>query len=231
VSLSTDLYLIEGMCAVLSQLNHFEGYKQMLSPIVGRLSTSLRTSTSDSIAVNADVDRITCALMYIEFENEVIVQVFSDIFPILQTVLMIYNGENTCEKVCRCYKHVVRITKKAFVPLLPQLLEHLVERFQMVPVSAFIYGVSACVTNMANLDNGAHVEVLYNAVWRITTVFFSHLTSFESFEKKPDLVEEYYYMMTKVLQNCPIPFVEHPGVETIIQAGKYAGDCAYLFCC
>jgi hypothetical protein len=218
LALASDLYLIEGLCSVLSLSRQVDGLTQLLAPIVQRLSHSLQTSTSDAQAVNADVDRITCAFSNIELDGSLIIQVFREVFPILQTVLQIYTAENSCEKVCRCYKHVIRNAGSSFLPLLPALLDHVVERFQMVPVSAFIYSVNICVTLFAKPEYGS-IELLYSAVWKVSSTFYSHLNTLESFEKKPDLVEEYYYMMTKVLYHCPLPFIDNPGVDTIIQAG------------
>ena len=100
------------------------------------------------------------------------------------------------------------------------MLTHLAERFRVIPVSAFIYAVANCVGLFGDKDNGAYVAMLYEAVWSVTTSLFHMLNSLELFEKKPDLIEEYYCLLTKVIMSCPTPFLESPDTSSLIEAGN-----------
>ena len=105
------------------------------------------------------------------------------------------------------------------LPLLPGLLAHLQEKFKTLPFSAFIYAVNNCVSTFARVDRGAHVGLLYDAVWGISTSLFSRLTSLEAFSAHPDLIEEYFYLLKKTIDLCPQPFLQFSSIDSLMQAG------------
>lgn len=70
------------------------------------------------------------------------------------------------------------------------------------------------------MDNGAHVDTLYAMIWKISSTFFTALPTLQHFEQKPDVVEEYFFMMAKALQFCPAPFLKFPAeAGMVVQAG------------
>jgi hypothetical protein len=42
----------------------------------------------------------------------------------------------------------------------------------------------------------------------MSATFFQNFSNLEQFESKPDVVEEYYFLMAKALQFCPAPFIK-----------------------
>ncbi len=58
-----------------------------------------------------------------------------------------------------------------------------------------------------DVDMAAVLDCIYNMVWGMSNIFFTRMPSVEHFEQKPDIVEEYFFFMGKVLQCCPAPFV------------------------
>lgn len=65
----------------------------------------------------------------------------------------------------------------------------------------------------------AVAECLYGMVWSMSSVFFGQFSNLEQFEQKPDVVEEYFFLMAKALQSCPAPFVTatNGAAQTVIQ--------------
>jgi hypothetical protein len=55
--------------------------------------------------------------------------------------------------------------------------------------------------------------------WELSQIFFSKCSTLELFEKKPDLVEEYFYLASCALQSFPEPMFLNPTSTTIVQAG------------
>jgi hypothetical protein len=68
-------------------------------------------------------------------------------------------------------------------------------------------GEFTAVRVVGDVDMSNVHDCLYNMVWGMSTIFFNHMPSLEHFEQKPDIVEEYFFFMGKVLQCCPAPFV------------------------
>ena len=58
-----------------------------------------------------------------------------------------------------------------------------------------------------NKDNGIHVDSLYAMIWDLTNSMLIIFGSMEAFRENPDVVTEYYYMMSKAIKMAPLPFL------------------------
>jgi transportin-3 len=225
--LEYDLTILEGMCFVLSALqvpiaSKIDSVMFLLDPVLASLSKTLATGAMSAAAsVSADVDRLTTCMRQIDIDGSAVADIFLRIQPLLQKVLEVYaTSEYICEKVCRCYKYSIRSSRKAFIPLLQPMTVFLSGQFSNNPIAAFLYAGAVCLRDYSREDEGAHVEVLYGMVWSMTSTFFSNMGSLQQFEQRPDVVEEYFYLMAKALQYAPQPFLlSVEGSAALIQAG------------
>jgi hypothetical protein len=54
----------------------------------------------------------------------------------------------------------------------------------------------------------------------MSSTFFEHFKSLEDFERRPDVAEEYFYLMAKALSHAPAPFLmSSDGSRVLIDAG------------
>jgi transportin-3 len=148
-----------------------------------------------------------------------IVQYFAVLQPLLQRAIEIFPEERLCEKVCRCYKYVMKTTSRAFAKLVPAMAENLVNNFKRLPYSAFIYAAAICFSCFIKEEPNLYGDILYNMLWSVSESFFTVMHDYAQFEKKPDLVEEYFYFVGRVLELHPEPFIYSQYSATIIQAG------------
>jgi transportin-3 len=172
--------------------------------------------------VAADVDRLTAVMRYIVIDGGDVAGIFASLQPLLAQVLELFQNksEYVCEKVCRCYKHSIRSCRAAFAPTLKQMTSHLAEQFQKNCIAAFLYAGAICVTDFSREGGGVYVSTLYEMLWSMSNTFFQRMSSLQQFEQKPDVVEEYFYLMAKALQNCPVPLLQSPqGAGALVQAG------------
>jgi transportin-3 len=227
--LDLDLLLLEGMCAVVSQLTlpvegKVESLVFLLEPVVTSLTKTLATGTLQAAGiVSGDIDRLTVCMKTIKIDGVAIAGMFCKLQPLLQKVLEVYaTSEYICEKVCRCYKHSIRSSQKGFTPLLQAMTVFLSEQFQNNPIAAFLYAGAICLSDFSREDQGAHVDVLYAMIWSMSSTFFTNMGSLQQFEQRPDVVEEYFYLMAKTLQYVPLPFLQSPG-------GSHLSRCSILF--
>jgi hypothetical protein len=94
------------------------------------------------------------------------------------------------------------------------------EQFQNNPIAAFLYAGAICLSDFSREDQGAHVDKLYAMIWSMSSTFFTNMGSLQQFEQRPDVVEEYFYLMAKTLQYIPLPFLQSPGgSQALVQAG------------
>lgn len=133
---------------------------------------------------------------------------FLEIFPALKRVIEVFPKEKLCEKLCRVYKYVIRTCGLHFAVALPMFCEHLASQFSITTYSAFLYASSICVSTFARIDSSKHVPLLYNLLWSLSQTFFLKYPRAEEFNIKPDLVEEYFYLVSKYLQYCPALFLD-----------------------
>ena len=226
LSLDSELLLLEAISAVLSQMPVAEaenGFKMVLMPIVHSLNELLQNATSqtvDSKQLTPHVDRITVLFQYFRTQSSFVTEAFISVLPLFQRLLELCPTERVSEKCCRCYKHALRNLGKQFVPYLGAMTGHLADQFARTPFSAFLYGCSTCISNFSLLDNGAHIEVLYQMIWKVSASFFHIFPTIAHFEQQPDVVEEYFFLMAKALQYCPAPFIKSPQeATTVLRAG------------
>ena len=227
IPIDLDLVLLEGFCYVVSTLqvpipNKIDSVLFLMDPILISLTKTLSCGTLQSAGmISNDIDRLTIIMRNINIEGVAVTEIFLKIQPLLQKVLETYaTSEYICEKVCRCYKHSIRSSRKAFLPLLQSMTIFLSLQFSNNPIAAFIYAGAICMSDYSKDENGAYVDILYNMVWSITSTFFNNMRSLEQFEQSPDVVEEYFYLLAKSLQYVPLPFLQSiEGSKTLIQAG------------
>lgn len=221
--LEADIELLDGFTYVISRLppeHHQQGATQLLEPIIQRLTAALDGPSTDAKALGTDIDRLTTIVRYLRVDSGLLLQIFSQLFPLLQAALDKAPAESVCEKVCRCYKHFMRNTNSTdFGPVIPFLSSHLAAAYAKIPVAAFLYAGSICVKEFSKVGDGVHVAQLMAMVWTMSTSFFAQFTSLESFAERPDVVEEYFYLLSRVIQYCPGPLLAAEGVDTFIQAG------------
>eukprot|EP00598_Pedospumella_elongata_P005229 CAMPEP_0184979480 /NCGR_PEP_ID=MMETSP1098-20130426/9762_1 /TAXON_ID=89044 /ORGANISM="Spumella elongata, Strain CCAP 955/1" /LENGTH=1016 /DNA_ID=CAMNT_0027502801 /DNA_START=13 /DNA_END=3063 /DNA_ORIENTATION=+ len=226
LSLDSELLLLEAIAAVLSQMPQVDaenGFKMVLLPIVTALNQQLQGATAQSVnakQLTPHVDRITVLFQYFRTQSGFVTEMFISVLPLFQRLLELCPTERAAEKCCRCYKHALRNLGIQFVPYLGAMTTHLAEQFARTPYSAFVYGCSTCISTFSLLNNGAHVELLYQMVWKLSASFFAMFSSLAHFEQKPDVVEEYFFLMAKALQYCPAPFIQSPQeASTVLRAG------------
>lgn len=228
LSTTADCYIIEGICVSISNLKQ-DNYYNIFWLIVEPLLINLRSIIdSYQVSVHPDgkvvfsgyLDRLTVAFRHIRISENLVLDSFLQVFPVLQRVLGICYTDSVCEKVCRFLKHAVRSCGNSFLPHLTTLAEYLSAQFQVHFSSSFVYVASICVSDYSKIDNGAYIGLIYSLIWDISNTFFQKLLSIDKYVEYPDVVEEYFYMIAKALRYCPEPFVlSSSSAKTIIQSG------------
>lgn len=224
-----DCEIIEGFRKVIVNMSLEQqgpALQYLIEPIVGNLATSVAGTTSTSpSSVIPNLDRLTSAIKY-DFDNQAanidpdtFVPFFVQSIPILQTVLEVCPTDPVAEKVCRCYKNGIRTSRAAFLPYLPAMVDHLAKKFEQRQFSAYIYAGANCVADYGNASPEIQ-QVLYQMIWSMSRTFFKEMGTLERFIDFPDVVEEYYYLIVKVLKTCPGPLLSAPDdTASLIVAG------------
>ncbi|KAJ1408901.1 armadillo-type protein [Ochromonadaceae sp. CCMP2298] len=227
ITLESELLLLEAIVTVVSHMPSPESeqaFRAVAGPVLTALSGAIASVPPSATSADASlfvpfIDRITVIFQFYRCREPFAAEMFAGVLPLYQHIFTLCPAERVSEKACRCYKHSLRNLGRQFAPYLPLMSKHLADQFALTPCPAFLYGASTCVASFSLLDGGIHVPVLYQMLWQMSHSFFVHFPTLQAFEQKPDVVEEYYYLMAKALQYCPGPFVRS-GAEaaTVLQA-------------
>jgi len=134
----------------------------------------------------------------------------------LDTCLSAYAAsENMVEKLCRCYKLVVRAAGAHFAPSLQIMAPHLVEHFRKSPQPAYLYTASILITELGTSSPQPLLQMLTN----LSEAAFSRLPSLEAFTAQPDMVEEYFFLVSRFLEYCPSLLLASPLISQVVQCG------------
>ena len=221
LSLENDLIIIDGISVLVSRLQPAqctETLKALLQPIASSLHENLqRSAASEAIS---DVKRLAGFFRSIKVrrhshdDNPVSI-VFSFLWSLLAQVLAQDPSEQAAEKVCQCYKYVIRASGTNFERHITVMADHLATQFNQTPFSAFLYAGSICISEFGkrNLTDQTLQSVLMKMYVDMSSSFFQRYQSIEDFERAPDTAEEFLFLTAKVMEFFP-EFILGPTVES-----------------
>lgn len=146
-----------------------------------------------------------------------------DIWPIISEVMNKYQAEGRAmERVCRCIRYAIRAIGKQAAPLLEPLVKQMVEMYATHHHSCFLYLGSVLVDEFANASDQC-TRGLLDMMEAFIQPTFTRLQMENGLKNNPDTVDDFFRLCARLLQRCPIPFLQSPIVTPIIQ-------CALLAC-
>jgi hypothetical protein len=194
---------------------------QLLTGYVQRLQAVVCTVPINNLILTQSTERISIVIKFYHHEQtaSVYLPMLLSIFQHLDSVLRAHPTEGISEKICRCYRFAIKHYTVMVGNELSVIIGWIVKQFTFYPVSSFLYAAATIVSTYSLLANHSFVDRIYDMIWQLSTVFFAQYSSLEHFQQKPDVVEEYYYVLAKLLQYIPFPYIQsHPRTETIFTA-------------
>jgi len=230
LSMTADLYLIEGLSKVISASEDTRAYEllqTLVTPIATSLAAAFNGAVETTYTVSESLDRLTTALRFAISDRDVasssseanFTVLFVQCLPLLQKTLEVNSANlQMCEKVCRCYKHSIRNCGDHFLQYLVPMSEHLSFEFDKHCISSFLYVATVMFKSYGMKE--AQVPALYSMLWKMSSSFFASFSSLDHFVQKPDVVEDYYYLVAEALKRCPGPLLSDVSkIQTLLSAG------------
>jgi transportin-3 len=139
-----------------------------------------------------------------------------ELWPVLDITLTNFGDLSTVtEPLCKCFNSFIRSYGPHFIPLLPQLMERLVNAFEATGQSCYLW-VSFKLVREYALDKGDSAAPCFQLVQRLSQSMFRKLQKVDDI---PDVIEEYFRMMTAYLDKAPLLLVQDELLQTVFQAG------------
>jgi transportin-3 len=198
---------------------------RLVQPIGNRLASSVEDPTSSPRRIVPEIDRFTVIVQHLTISqpppssgrNHPMVDLMLSTWPLLDAATNRFGSDSQLsEKVCRFYKHAMRSTgAKDFAPLLDPLVKQLVQSFARTQQSPFLYAASICITEFGN--DSRYSALLFEMTKALAGSAFAFLRSFDDMTNHPDVVEELFYLMERIIGNCPVELVRSELLLPLVQ--------------
>jgi len=228
--LKDELEVLEGACRAISrqvQDTKVDGsnfVQRIVQPIGNRLAANAADPNSKPKQdIIPELDRLIVIVRCLTIPSlptshtSPIMEIIQSVWPILDALSVRFALNNfMAEKICQLHKHALRSCGAvAYEPMLESLMKQLVQSYQRSRQSAYLYAASICVTEYGR--DPKHASNLFNMLNTMASVSFSFLNNLEDLTHHPDVVEELFYMMGRMITYCPEPLVLSPLLRSLFQ--------------
>lgn len=153
------------------------------------------------------------------------VKYWQEVFPILSTVLDNFlNFSPICERICRCWRHMVISYRTAMAPMLPDMANKLASSFERVREGCFLWVTSAILREFSeereHVDQ-ATTENIYSFFEAQTTTFLRVMTELQPREL-PDVIDDFFRLLIDALLYYPRRLVLSQLLVPVSEASIYA---------
>jgi transportin-3 len=203
IELNNELEILEGLCKGIAENQVATYLPQIVQPIGARLQEALQANSSSSKEIFGEIDRLTVAMRFLKMPPATLMEMLHTSWQLLEAAGQKHSSEALmAEKLCRLHKHALRTCGVQFyTPMLPNLMTMIVQFFDLSHQAPYLYLASIVVTEYPR-----HPELI-NMMKAMCTTAFSFLTSSEVMTSHPDVVEELFYCMGRMIKHCPEPLV------------------------
>ena len=231
LDLKDELEVLEGVCRAISRHirdTHDNGssfMQRIVQPIGNRLAASVAAPNATAKQhIIPEIDRLTVIIRFLVVQangtttgSHLIFEIVASSWNLLDGASKRFPHDNhLAEKICRFHKHSIRTCgAAAYAPMLDALMEQLVRSYEITRLSPFLYAASICVS-----EYGREPQLglkLFNMISAMAVTSFAFLRSLDDLTRHPDVVEELFYLMGRMVSHCPGPLVTSPLLPSLFQ--------------
>ena len=230
LALKDELEVLEGACRAISrqvqdtQIDGSSFVQRIVQPIGSRLSAKAADqSSTPKKDIIPELDRLAVIVRFLTIPSlqasgtSPILEIMQSVWPILDALSTRFSHEfSIAEKICRLHKYALRSCGvAAYEPMLEPLMKQLIQSYERSRQSSYLYAASICVTEYGR--DPKHSANLFGMINAMASVSFSFLNSLDDLTRHPDVVEELFYLMGRMITYCPIPLVTSPLLHSLFQ--------------
>lgn len=203
VELNVELEILEGLCKGIEESQVVNYIPHIVGPVGSRLQQTVQNPSSSCKDIINEIDRLTVIMRFLKMPSAKLIEVLESSWQLLETASGRYTNEALmAEKVCRLHKHALRTCgTQSYIPVLPTLMSMIVSAFQNSHQAPYLYLASIIVTEYPQNPE------LYKMIQALCQTSFSFLPTLENLTNHPDVVEELFYCMGRMVKYCPEPLL------------------------
>ncbi|CAJ1966823.1 unnamed protein product [Cylindrotheca closterium] len=228
LDLKDELEVLEGACRAASrqfretQDNIAAFVQRIAQPIGARLAASLSNESCNVRQhVIPEIERLTVIVRFLAIPStqppHPIIELIKSSWALLHAASNRFPlSTDLAEKICRLHKHTLRaVGPVAYAPMLDALMEELVRSFERSRQSPFLYAASICVSEYGRDPSCA--RKLFDMVSALAAAAFTFLRDLNDLTHHPDVVEEFFYLMGRMVSYSPDLLVASPLLPSLFQ--------------
>jgi len=124
--------------------------------------------------------------------------------------------QNISESICRCLVNALRTYKLYMAPLLNPMGQQLVNLYNNYNYSCYLW-LAKYIIEVFSADTNQYWPLLQEMVSNLCQKSFSTFSFKENLIEYPDVVEDYYRMLVKLIEKCPVQFINLSDINSIYQ--------------
>ncbi|SPN99677.1 related to importin MTR10 [Cephalotrichum gorgonifer] len=226
--------MTEGVASVVAVQPEAEIYKLLklyCDPIVQRLVDKAYNATTDEgkLALADHVQLITVFVQNVKpyassGENQA-VKYWQEVFPVLAKVLESFiTFVPICERICRCWRHMVISYRTAMTPLLPAMADKLASGFGASKEGCFLWVTAAILREFSENREAVDptiTESIYKFFEAQATTFLREMSGLQP-KELPDVIEDFFRLLVDALLYYPQKLLPSELLTPIFDAAIYA---------
>ncbi|GKY98456.1 hypothetical protein MPSEU_000803000 [Mayamaea pseudoterrestris] len=233
LELEDELHILEGLCRALSRQiigQHSNGSDVLISlanPVGSRLAAAIANPSASARRITPELDRLTIIIQHLTIvpnpgTTHPVIDLMSSTWNLLDQATTRFPADNMlAEKICRLHKHTIRsVGASQYAPVLDALIKQLVTSYQVTRQSPYLYAASIVVTEYG--QNPAFATKIFEMVASMASTSFSFLQSIQDMTNHPDVVEELFYLMARVISCCADLLIVNPLLASLFQCAVVA---------
>ena len=240
LDIKNELAVLEGVCKAISNklrshssLTHdvINGYISHLThPIVANLRVLASPEYSSSPKqLSNEICRLTVLIQHLRIprsshqhsdipsRTDFILGVMRETWHMLEAISQKYPRDFILsEKLCRLHKHAMRECGSGpYTALLDPLIQQIVTNFSKSLSSPYLYLASVCISEYGRIPT--HSQQMFTMVLNLSSSVFETLRTIDDFVANPDVIEEFFYMASRMINICPGPLVQSNLINSLLQ--------------
>lgn len=223
------LFIVEGVAAIVTNLQNHEVYKTSLEQMVTPLITGLNTESERPNVLSEILDRLTHIIQKVKAKPgsalaaDVGNLVNKTFWPLIRQTLAAHPGDpKVVEKSCRLLKHSMRCVRDLFKPTVGDVAQSLITAFSQHQHSSYLYSAEILASEYAN--DCEIVPILTHLFHQLSNIGLQNLMVAKEkneLENITELVEDFYGMFERYLRHAPIIVLEAPTLLPTLQLWQY----------
>ncbi|OUM65492.1 hypothetical protein PIROE2DRAFT_20321 [Piromyces sp. E2] len=124
--------------------------------------------------------------------------------------------QNISESICRCLVNALKSCKLYMAPMLSPIGQQLINLYNNYNYSCYLW-LSKYIIEIFSEDTNQYWPILQEMISNLCQKSFTIFSYKENLIEYPDVVEDYYRMLVKLVEKCPIQFINIPEINSIYQ--------------